>query len=616
MRLQNIRFPEADICREEELYFHRNGEWVDFNGYFNLFYIEKRKKYTNQESLTLHLELNGCQAIRLMLDENVIQEKMLTGGKETLDLEFPYPETEKGVFWFSVKKIGAGKETESENVKDAETESAENAAVKTIKDTKKNIGFDISNHIKGWYEGTCRNEKQVRIAAVVCTFKREPYVLRNLKSILQFLERPENASLKLCYWLVDNGRTLSEHEEISRLAARYPETVRIIPNRNVGGAGGFTRGMIEAIEEKERLGLTHVQLMDDDAIMDPELFVRAYGFLGMRKDEWEDIRLGGTLLREDYPYICQAMGEWFEGFNVTNRLVMTDMRSFQNCRKPLIETPQDEYRMYSGWWCCCYSLNTVRKDNLPLPLFIHRDDIEYEIRNRETGIVFLNGFNVWHKGFEVNFLGTNAYYDVRNNLIFAALHEPDMSRIQMWKWISKFIITAVLKMRYEEAYFSWRGMIDFMKGPEWLMGTDAERLNNQLRKHLPDTEPMELEEQPTLKELQRCYNPDRNKKQFWKKITFNGWFLPADKEVGILRPYDAPFSIFRKKRIELRDTGAKKKRVAVREERQLFKAAMYCINTWRILMVQYGKTQKEYKTKYEILKNGKLWIEKILTNRG
>ena len=33
-------------------------------------------------------------------------------------------------------------------------------------------------------------------------------------------------------------------------------------------------------------------------------------------------------------------------------------------------------------------------------------------------------------------------------------------------------------------------------------------------------------------------------------------------------------------------------------------------------MDQYGKTQKEYKTKYEILKNGKLWIEKILTNRG
>ena len=83
MRLQNIRFPEADICREEELYFHRNGEWVDFNGYFNLFYIEKRKKYTNQESLTLHLELNGCQAIRLMLDENIIHSPAeRRGGKK------------------------------------------------------------------------------------------------------------------------------------------------------------------------------------------------------------------------------------------------------------------------------------------------------------------------------------------------------------------------------------------------------------------------------------------------------------------------------------------------------------------------------------------------------
>jgi galactofuranosylgalactofuranosylrhamnosyl-N-acetylglucosaminyl-diphospho-decaprenol beta-1,5/1,6-galactofuranosyltransferase len=593
MRLQNIRFPEADICREEELYFHRNGEWVDFNGYFNLFYIEKRKKYTNQESLTLHLELNGCQAIRLMLDENIIQEKMLTGGKETLDLEFPYPETEKGVFWFSVKP-----EKNSE---------AENRFEKSAAKPEENSICDISAYVKGWYEGTCQNEKPVRIAAVVCTFKREPYVLRNLKSVLRFLEQPENASLNLCYWLVDNGRTLSEHEEISHLAARYPDTIRIIPNRNVGGAGGFTRGMIEAIEEKERLGLTHVQMMDDDAVMDPELFVRAYGFLGMRKDEWEDIRLGGTLLREDYPYICQAMGEWFENFNVTNQLVMTDMRSFDNCRNPLVERPHDEYKMYSGWWCCCYSLNTVRNDNLPLPLFIHRDDIEYEIRNKETGIVFLNGLNVWHKGFEVNFLGTNAYYDVRNNLIFAALHEPDMSRIRMWRWISKFIITAVLKMRYEEAYFSWQGVRDFMKGSEWLIRTDAEQLNNQLRKHLPEMIPMDVEEQPTIKELQRCYSLERNKGRFWKKVTFNGWFLIADKEIGILRPYDAPFSIFRKKKIELWDTGAKKKREAARDGRQLIRAIGYCLHIMQMLFFQYGKIQKEYEEKYEILKNKSVW---------
>lgn len=575
MRLQNIRFPEPDICREEELYFHRNGEWIDFNGYFNLFYIEKRKKYTNQETLTLHLEVGDCQAVRLMHDETMIREIKLGGRPEPMTLEFPYQETDKGVFWFSVKPGISSKS-------------------------------DVPQ-LSGWYEGKCQEEKPVCIAAVVCTFKREPYVLRNLKSVLRFLERPENASMNLCYWLVDNGRTLSEHEEISRLAAQHPDTIRIIPNRNVGGAGGFTRGMIEAIEEKERLGLTHVQMMDDDAVMDPELFVRAYGFLGMRKDEWEDIRLGGTLMREDYPYMCQAMGEWFERFNVTNPLVMTDMRSFENCRKPLIERPHDEYHMYSGWWCCCYSLNMVRNDNLPLPLFIHRDDIEYEVRNKETGIVFLNGFNVWHKGFEVNFLGTNAYYDTRNNLIYAALHEPELSRIYMWKWISKFLLTAIMKMRYEETGFICQGVKDFVKGPEWLIHVNAEEKNNQLRKQLPKTESMQTEDKPTLNELQRCYSSQRYKGNFLKKITFNGWLLPGNSEVGVLHPYDAPFSVFRKKKIELRDSGAGKRRWAARDRKQLFKAIGYCLNILEILFFRYGKVQKEYEKKFEMLKNKSAW---------
>ena len=40
-----------------------------------------------------------------------------------------------------MKKIGAGKETESENVKDAETESAENAAAENDKGYKEKYRF-------------------------------------------------------------------------------------------------------------------------------------------------------------------------------------------------------------------------------------------------------------------------------------------------------------------------------------------------------------------------------------------------------------------------------------------------------------------------------------------
>lgn len=87
----------TSICAEEELYFHRNGDWIDFNGYFNLFYIEKRKKYTNQENLCLHLNVKKCSAIHLVHDSQILQEIKLTSNTPVL-FEFPYENTDKGVF--------------------------------------------------------------------------------------------------------------------------------------------------------------------------------------------------------------------------------------------------------------------------------------------------------------------------------------------------------------------------------------------------------------------------------------------------------------------------------------------------------------------------------------
>ena len=593
MRLQNIRFPEPDICREEELYFHRNGEWIDFNGYFNLFYIEKRKKYTNQETLTLHLEVSDCQAVRLMHDETMIREIELNGQSESLTLEFPYPETDQGVFWFSVK---TGISSKSDALQ-----------------------------LSGWYEGKCQKEKPVRIAAVVCTFKREPYVLRNLKSVLRFLERPENASMNLCYWLVDNGRTLSEHEEISRLVKEHPDTIRIIPNRNVGGAGGFTRGMIEAIEEKERLGLTHVQMMDDDAVMDPELFVRAYGFLGMRKDEWEDITLGGSLWREDFPYIQQAAGEWFEEFVVKNDFPLADLRDFHVCTDKYMCEAVHKNTPYSGWWCCCMSLNLVCPDNLPIPLFLHHDDIEFGIRNQKAGIVFLNGFGVWHKGFELTFPGANTYYDVRNTLITTALTQPEKSWWEIVKWVWKRITVSVIEFRYGEMKLVYQAFRDFCKGPEWLYRVDAEKVNNWLREQVKMGTLENLKKELTQEEYERlsCYiqtykssygmqdikkyfSPARKKAKFIKKVTFNGWLLPAKKELIALSPVEPPFEAFRRNRIVLFEAFSGKCMLAKREYLKLVNAVCMYISIG-IMNRKLVKAEKAYREGVEKIMRIEVW---------
>lgn len=222
-------------------------------------------------------------------------------------------------------------------------------------------------------------------------------------------------------FVIDNGRTLNQCQEVQNIAAAANLRLHIFPNRNAGGSGGFTRGMIEILNKKEQDGFTHVLIMDDDAVVEPDTLVRLYGFLTTVKDEWKNITVGGALLREEYPYILFCAGEWWEnGYTVPNPDYNLDLRDRDRASCDYLEGSGNEYNQYSGWWCS-YSLNTVRGDNQSTPFFLHHDDIEYGIRNWDTGIVFLNGINIWCRDVEQRLPGENSYYDVRNILIEMAL---------------------------------------------------------------------------------------------------------------------------------------------------------------------------------------------------
>lgn len=72
------------------------------------------------------------------------------------------------------------------------------------------------------------------------------------------------------------------------------DKITIHPNKNVGGAGGFTRGMIESMEQPE--DITHVLLMDDDVIILPESIRRMYYLLSMLKPEFDEYFVSGARL--------------------------------------------------------------------------------------------------------------------------------------------------------------------------------------------------------------------------------------------------------------------------------------------------------------------------------
>ena len=602
MKLQTVLLPNKNICSEKELYFHIKDDWVSFDGYFNLFYLEKHHKYCNIDKLTLELDVSRDFRIQILHDRDVISEHVLKAGRNSLVL--PYAEYEKGVFYFRIKG------SSGEQILGC----ADNAVKKGIRPV-----YTSAISIKGHYEAICASYQDTKIAVNICTFRREKYVLRNMRSLVSFLDRedidgklPEVAE-KMKVFIVDNGQTLSDLEEFGRLV-RSNEMIEIIPNANTGGTGGFSRGMIEAMNRRQELSLSHLLMMDDDAVFDPDLFIRLYGFLSTLRDEYKEITVGGALMREDYQYIQHAAGEWFTNFKVVNEHPLTDMREFDTCTADWVCGTEKEHDMYGAWWCCCYHMNAITKENLPLPIFVHHDDIQFGMRQTERGIVFLNGISVWHQGFEKVFPGVKQYYNMRNTLITMAMYEPERLRQRMLYWSIRRYIGMLINYRYGDCEFVYRGFMDFLRGKEWLMQSDPETIHKQLMAdykricpmreltdeekelvsgyHLSFTDKKEVSTDNvtlTPDQLREYYNSDRFEGMTYKKLTFNGWILPGKRELKVITPLDTPWEVFRQKRILLYEPATGRGTIVKRKNSELFKG----IGRMLRMCMAVGKVKRE-----------------------
>ena len=597
IQLQNILLPCNEVCSVSELYYHEYDNRIDFDGYFNLFYIEKRKEYTNIADLYLILRLTGYSRLLLMHDRQIIEEIELRDIKNEYVVKLPYDRCSEGVFWFSLIKSSG----------------------------------NIRRSVEGYFSGEISEEyvRPVNIGIDICTYRREAYVLRNLKQLKKkILDNPAlDVAAHVRVYVIDNGKTLKDYPEIMQLEENSKGRIRIMENRNAGGAGGFTRGMIEVIRDKEKYGMTHVLLMDDDAVIEPDAIVRTYGLLVGVKEEWTNITVGGGIMRQEFPHVLFCAGEmWRDGF-VINPQKDLDVREFAKASCAYLTKAGHEHQWYSGWWCCCYSLETVRQDNLPLPIFIHCDDIEYCLRNRKQGIVFLNGVTVWHRSFDLTLPGANHYYDLRNVLICLILLQDNVKR-KAFKFVMRSLTSAVIRLRYEDAELVYQGLLDFLKGPQWLMQQDPEMLNQKIREIAPKSltlEEMEMqltpEEADSLKHqvlryqknfgIKKIINSKAGKSpSFMQVITFNGWFAPGrGKDISMISVLDSPWEVFRKKKVFCYEPGIGKGVLMERDYYKLKRMIWLYIKSWIAFRKYFDRACDSYRKCFVQMTNQRFWEE-------
>jgi galactofuranosylgalactofuranosylrhamnosyl-N-acetylglucosaminyl-diphospho-decaprenol beta-1,5/1,6-galactofuranosyltransferase len=581
--LQTVLFPNPKTCGESECYYRQEGDRQVFNTYFNLFSLRKWRTYTDVKDLCLHLESRGKCRLQLIACDHDHRERVLSEreleGEVSENFVFPYSEDDD-FLWFSFEKKS----------NDAELLSAsyvtEDAPIHHPV-----IGIDI------------------------CTFRREAYVERNLtllrKTILENSSCPCRDQFQI--YVVDNGRTLKK-DDIETENGK----IHLIPNINAGGSGGFTRGILEILKDKKEQGFTHMIFMDDDAVLEADSLIRTIGLLTYLKEDYKNACIGGAMHRLDFPYIQHEAGSTWNGVTPIRNHEGVDLRDINAVldNETILKTD------YAGWWYACYPLTVVREDNLPLPMFIHCDDIEYGLRNRKNGVILLNGICVWHNSFEHRRSSSLSYHDIRNIMIMNAITYPDGNEKAWVRSLWKRVVGDLFRYRYRDVYLKCSGIADFLKGPAFYMQIDPiaklQEVNAEGYKLRPVGEltrdPATLAEVENFRfptELDQIYNRVKVSGREKKLLSFNGMFFPPLEEDHI-HAYPMgidPYSLYRQEEVLLFDPY-NKTGIIVRRNVTEMRA---CLRAFRRelhdLKKNYAAVQRDYCEQINKAKNIDFWKE-------
>lgn len=415
--------------------------YYDFSTYFNSFSFGKWKEYTVFERVWLELDMSGEFRLELMghyMDKSGIFQKEWLGkydfdlsSKKTITVEFP-TDTKCDVFAFQIK-------AKSEDVK--------------------LFGGRYLTYIDP------KLKKQPFITLATTTFKKEKYMEKNIRLLKDELFSDDFYKDKFNWFIIDNGRTLDKE-------AIDDDNITVISNPNVGGSGGFTRGIIEANTQKKKA--SHVILMDDDVEFFVESFKRVYKLLSLLKDEYSDHFISGAMLEMEMRNVQhEDIGHTTPDGEHGPVKPRWDLNSW-DCVIHNEQPVEDDPSNYAGWWFCCIPLTIARLDNLPLPVFIRGDDVEYSVRNKAKFIT-MNGICIWHQGFGNKFSAYMEFYQVhRNDLIWKAMN-PHVKGVNVLKRIKDLFWQEIYKFNYKGAELLLDAVEDYLKGPDFITNLDGEK---------------------------------------------------------------------------------------------------------------------------------------------
>ncbi|MBF6413173.1 glycosyltransferase [Nocardia cyriacigeorgica] len=290
----------------------------------------------------------------------------------------------------------------------------------------------------------------------------------------------------------DQGnRKVVDEPGFAEAAAVLGDRLAIHDQPNLGGSGGYSRVMYEALKTTDA---QYIVYMDDDIEIEPDSILRALAFARFAKSP---ILVGGQMLNLQERSHLHTMGEvvdrgifmWTAAPNVEydHDFSKYPLRDRDNSKLLHRRIDVD----FNGWWTCVIPRQVAEELGQPLPLFLKWDDVEYGLRARAASYptVTLPGAAVWHMAWsdKDDAIDWQAYFHLRNRLVVASLHLPGDGKPMVVNTI-KATLKHLLCLEYSTVAIQNEAIRDFLAGPEGLFDLLPSALGkvHAMRKEYPD----------------------------------------------------------------------------------------------------------------------------------
>ena len=441
---------------------------------------------------------------------------------------------------------------------------------------------------------------EVRMSLSITTFNRQEYVRKTVHNVLDLVR--DNAALngKVRVLVVDNAQNVTFDA-----AADAPLTV--IPNGNLGGAGGFARGLIEL---RKAGWATHVLFMDDDITLEPEAIVRTMSLFAYAKDA--RLCVHGAMLSEERPWLQFEAGSQYSWRSIYPLQALgreDDMRERSVAVQDAAEVPFD----YTAWWYTAFPINITNEN--PLPVFVRGDDVAFGLMHTGKHSITLNGVIVWHADFGLKNNPSSLFYESRNLALVDTLVFDKHTWWNLAYRFSSFGFRNLFSMRYASTEYMLRGLNAYLAGPAEWMKIDHAALHDELRVCAEEKPAPLSAELAAITPRQPRHKALRAFGFLFAVVLVGGYIIPKPlrlKKYGV-GPIDARavgVATLRNRILYRHDRIADGYTVE-RDAKRFFKLLREVVKSIFTIATSYKRLKREYREAYPTMVNNAAWEERF-----